>query len=461
MMFFMLLLISSLVIIITSWNLWTLWSKRKFREEKRVCVVVLGDIGRSPRMQYHSLSLMKQGYFVDIVGYSGSEPLRDLQKSSFVKIHYLKPVPEWNNQMPRLLSYAIKTIWQSIDLIWTLVRQVQSTYLLLQNPPAIPTIPVCWFYCRFFNTQLIIDWHNYAYSIMALGIGKDHLLVKITMFIESFFGARADKNLCVTNAMKNDLKTRWNIEAKVLYDRPAKEFRPIDLTEKHNLFVKLSETYEEFGNGEKDTSIFTESSHNGDIKLRNPRPALIVSSTSWTEDEDFLVLFTALHEYETACCSKTSTLPDLICAITGKGPLKDFWNAIVKCKKWKHVKIVTPWLSNEDYPKLLASADLGISLHKSTSGLDLPMKVVDMFGCGLPVCAYNYPCLNELVKHEENSLVFSNDGELFQQLKIWFTNFPNNEKVMKKDQEFREQLKTFQKLRWDSNWSTVVLPYFN
>ncbi|KAK4337113.1 hypothetical protein RND71_043431 [Anisodus tanguticus] len=26
------------------------------------CVVVLGDIGRSPRMQYHSLSLAKNGY---------------------------------------------------------------------------------------------------------------------------------------------------------------------------------------------------------------------------------------------------------------------------------------------------------------------------------------------------------------------------------------------------------------
>jgi len=38
---------------------------------KSVCVLVLGDIGRSPRMQYHSLSFAKEGYQVDIVGYRG------------------------------------------------------------------------------------------------------------------------------------------------------------------------------------------------------------------------------------------------------------------------------------------------------------------------------------------------------------------------------------------------------
>lgn len=37
----------------------------------RIQVLVLGDIGRSPRMQYHALSIAKHGGHVDLIGYHG------------------------------------------------------------------------------------------------------------------------------------------------------------------------------------------------------------------------------------------------------------------------------------------------------------------------------------------------------------------------------------------------------
>lgn len=51
-------------------------SSLKYREDsgrKRIQVVVLGDVGRSPRMQYHSLSLVQQEFTVDLIGYGGNK----------------------------------------------------------------------------------------------------------------------------------------------------------------------------------------------------------------------------------------------------------------------------------------------------------------------------------------------------------------------------------------------------
>lgn len=44
---------------------------RHGKRRTRVQVLVLGDIGRSPRMQYHALSIAKKGGYVDLIGYLG------------------------------------------------------------------------------------------------------------------------------------------------------------------------------------------------------------------------------------------------------------------------------------------------------------------------------------------------------------------------------------------------------
>lgn len=116
------------------------------------------------------------------------------------------------SEVTRLFSYVIKVIWQSVNLLAILLGKCHSSHLMLQNPPAIPTIPICWLFCILSNAKFVIDWHNYAYSIMALNLSHTHILVKFAKFIESYFGKKANYNFCVTKSMKNDLKIKWGIE---------------------------------------------------------------------------------------------------------------------------------------------------------------------------------------------------------------------------------------------------------
>lgn len=119
--------------------------------------------------------------------------------------------------IPRLLAYPLKVAWQLLFLSWAFVwmilrYQFIPNYILLQNPPAIPTLTVCYLFSKVLFADFVIDWHNYGYSLMGITVGEKNPVVKFAKGVEDYFGARADKHFCVTRAMKQDLKERLGVE---------------------------------------------------------------------------------------------------------------------------------------------------------------------------------------------------------------------------------------------------------
>lgn len=420
---------------------------------KSVCVIVLGDLGHSPRMNYHTLSLAKAGFHVNFIGYSESTLSSEITSNPNITVIPLQKMPEWVYHLPRILVYILKAIFQCLSLWFSLPFFSSPSHLLLQNPPGIPALPAAWLYCVLHRSKLVVDFHNYTYSILSLALKSNHPLVRFTSFVEKLFGAKCDSALCVTRAMQEDLAEHWDVQATVLYDRPPSIFHPIDTQIRHKLFSKLSETYSVFKGTDPNSSVFTETDGEK-FSLRKDRPALLVSSTSWTEDEDFSVLLEALTKYE----ASESPLPPLVCVITGKGPMKEMYCQKIASSGFKRVSVVTPWLEVEDYPSMLAAADLGVCLHTSSSGMDLPMKVVDMFGSGLPVAAIHYNCLHELVKDGINGVVFKDGEELAGILVDLFAGFPGQ--VNPRLSKFRDNLEEFRNLGWEENWTLNALPLF-
>ena len=205
-------------------------------------------------------------------------------------------------------------------------------------------------------------------------------------------------HICVSDRMR-----RWLISGiganpanvHVLYDRPTTRFQFPD--EKRRLSVK-DEVLKAIS-----------------VKLPSNN-VLVVSSTSWTPDEDFDLVLRALDQLDPLIGGGSYKKITLI--ITGKGPLRDDFMKSVHGKNFRNIEVVSMWLEPDLYPKMLYICDVGLSVHCSSSGLDLPMKLVDMIGSGLPVLAFDYPCLSEVLSDDSVSYRFKNEQDLVSQLKV-------------------------------------------
>jgi beta-1,4-mannosyltransferase len=260
--------------------------------------------------------------------------------------------------------------------------------------------------------------------------------VRVSEWYEGFFSKRAFAHFTVTNAMARVLKAKWNINALALHDRPPKHFQHLSQDQRSALLHRLPETAQ----------------YAPDIESGTWR--LIVSSTSWTPDEDFSVLLEALVAYSASVTNQTY-LPNILAIITGKGPQKEYYLERIRKlnqeKKLLNVVVLTAWLRSEDYASLLGSADMGISLHTSSSGVDLPMKVVDMFGTGLPVAGWSkFEAWPELVTEGVNGRGFGSAEELTRILEQLFVG-KGGDLARLKQGALEEG-----KRRWDDEWMPVA-----
>jgi len=332
-----------------------------------IAVLVLGDLGRSPRMQYHALSLANLSHSeissvkVELIGYDGCPCRQEVVSHPSITIHPLSPL----RSSPMKIRYFqvaflfYKVFYQIFQLLSILLFKLKRIdILLVQTPPAIPTLIVACLVCALRGWSLIIDWHNLGYTILKMS-KRSTLLVHLYYLCEILFGKCADANFCVTKSMQKFLHENWGIERSVhvLYDRPPSFFRAATTSEKHQLFVKLMQESSEFsallrssnsvatqsllkGMGLESSMVVTievtpftvkatpltpatwRGTIEGDpsvIALRADRPALLVSSTSWTADEDFDLLLEALKFYDDALLQEGyGNRPRILLVVTGK-----------------------------------------------------------------------------------------------------------------------------------------------
>ncbi|MDH5324852.1 MAG: glycosyltransferase [Gammaproteobacteria bacterium] len=388
-----------------------------------ITIVVLGDLGRSPRMQLHALALADLAK-VCLIGEAGHAPYPQVEIHSDIQQYLIRPLDRYLTMKRTGLRSALQLIWQSIALLIALLRSPKADVILMQCPPSLPAFSICRAVAKLKSSRLVLDWHNYSFSILAQRLGEDHWIVKLVKYYEKRMGPKAHTNLCVSVCMKQELQQRWGLpQVQVFHDRPGPMFFPLSPTQ-------LAQTRALYPK-------YFKNSFN------------IICPSSWSSDDDFELLLQALPLLEQIAeqsCLNFSFL------LTGDGPTKAHWSPILTGLNLNHIQVFTPWLDAADYPKLVGCAHLGLSLHRSTSKVDLPMKIVDMQGAGLVVCALDYgPCLQEQIQDGINGFLFTTPGQLAQKLLQLAT--PQSVELL---QTMQERVIARTTVTWEQQWQQLL-----
>lgn len=344
-------------------------------------------------MQYHAASLAAAGNDVDLIGLEGAEVTPAVKSSPRIKVHRLGDrglAGRSTGGVSRfVLASGARALRQAVSLFTTLMRIPKPDTILVQNPPAIPTLFIGWLVSRLRGARFIIDWHNLSHTIAAVKVGEKHRAVKALARSERRWAKRADAHITVSKALADWLLREYRVRATVVYDRPAAAFVRPSAEEAAALWEIAAK----------------------EAQLGQNRPPMIVCPTSWSPDEDFDLVLEALERAERQLSSLPA--PALAVFLTGRGPLRASFETRAARRHFKAIAVKTIWLEPADYPAFVGMADLGLCLHQSSSGLDLPMKLADLRGAGVPVAVFDYaPVLSEVMTAGNEGVLFRDPGEL-------------------------------------------------
>src|SRR5438552_7605125 len=149
----------------------------------RAAVVALGDLGRSARMQYHAHALAARGVDVDLVGFEGTSLPKAISTDERIHVHRLNPATLRLAGRFSGSTYAVAGLFDAVRLglrLWRLLRKLpRPDLVLVQNPPAFPTVFVPLFPLKRRGGRFVIDWHHVGFTLLWLPLRRRRPLLPL------------------------------------------------------------------------------------------------------------------------------------------------------------------------------------------------------------------------------------------------------------------------------------------
>jgi beta-1,4-mannosyltransferase len=411
-------------------------------------------------MQRHARALAVRGE-VDLVGLEGTPLAPEVEATLGLSCHRLPDraasLSSRSSVNRFVLASVIRALGQAVRLFRLLMSLPRPDVIVVANPPAVPALAITWLVARARRSRLVIDWHDLSHTQAAVRLGESHRVVKSMARSERRWARRADAHLAASQALAAWLARECRVTAAVVYDRPLRlsERRPEpDGTAGDRLAAQLS--------------------------LGDASTPVALCPTSWTADEDFDLLLESLERADRTLgrgeprggnplglpdalgpgggnpLGLPAPAPKLAILLTGRGDLRDAFEARLARRQFTAIAVRLADVDPIDYPAVIGMARVGICLHQSSSGLDLPTALADFRGAGIPVCAFDYaPVLGEVLTSGREGVTFREPGELAA---VFVSIATNNVQADSPLARSRAWLAANPVDLWDTHWRAAAWP---
>lgn len=342
-----------------------------------VVVIVLGDLGRSPRMLNHARAFRERGWRVTLAGALENALPEDLANDSDVRVWDLRA--NGGGLLREVLTLGKKL---ATDDSWHLA--------LVQNPPGFPAVFAAWLAHGARGADVAMDWHNLGFTLLALAPNRGRVAVALYRVLEKLPALSAGLHIAVSRALAQWLGLK---NVRVIHDAPSARAKVVRPTDRAAWWQR--------------------------VWPDQPMPRVdahwVAAPSSWGRDEDLDALRRVAHLAATRSARWRDSR--LVVFATGRGPGREAFERALKDLPPGPIEIRTGWLPPGAYPEFLTLADGGLCLHVSSSGLDLPMKLADFRGAWLPALVRDYGSVLDELAADGTLERFRTDEELEEKLR--------------------------------------------
>jgi beta-1,4-mannosyltransferase len=371
---------------------WALTWRRHLRRGGGACelaaaVVVCGDIARSPRMQYHAVSLCnarcapKTGgnaapalafACVHVVGADMGnrccEKLCELERGGRAVFHLVR-----EDESSRAAATASKEGWARrvvrrvvslVGVYWDAVRETcadrRLAFVLVQSPPVLPALAVIWLAVLLENVRraavaatsfgdaasaasappirLVFDVHNLGWTILRAERRPLPFvwLYRAAELVLCGSGLFSDARVTVSEALADHLRASFGGAASPVHVMPdaAPDFFKPKARSDFAAVVRAPGRVEFGALGSNVPAWYTagaaaaSSAADGGAD-GSPRTLVVAGSTSWTADDDYTVVVDALRIVDATLRARRSQ-SRLWLFVSGKGPARGAFEDAVR-----------------------------------------------------------------------------------------------------------------------------------